>query len=177
MMLREILQARGDRVTAYVDPVTADWLPDEEQIESDNGVDVTKYDGFAMGIGGIDPKSLSLRTTLFEKFFATDLAAPTIAHPSATVSKSALLGHGSCTFAQAVVQPNVTVGEAVIINTGAIVEHSAIIGTGTHVAPGSVILADVEVGRNVMIGSGAVVLPGSIVPDATLVPSNTRFPK
>lgn len=174
--LVEALVAAGLAVTAYVDRADCTWLPGLRRYETDDSSKDHDADGFALGMGAVNPEGLARRLDLFRRYAARGWAAPAVVHPAATVSASAALGAGSQTLAGAVVQPGAAIGVAAIVNTGAIVEHDSLVGDGAHVAPGAIVLGGVRVGACAMIGAGAVVLQGASVPGGTLVPANTRYP-
>jgi sugar O-acyltransferase (sialic acid O-acetyltransferase NeuD family) len=109
-------------------------------------------------------------------------------HPSAVISKSAQIGHGSVLMASAVINPHVHIGKHVIINTAASVDHECVIadyvhispnatlagrvsvGQCTHIGAGSVIIQGINIGSNCTIGAGAVVLRD--VPDGAVMVGN-----
>lgn len=111
-----------------------------------------------------------------------------VIHPTASISRHALIGPGTVVFAGAVVNIGAVVGTACIINTRAIVEHDCVLGAAVHVSPGAnlagvVTIGDtswvgigacvrqqITIGRNVMIGAGAVVVKS--LPDGVTVVGN-----
>lgn len=112
----------------------------------------------------------------------------TVTHPSAVVSKSAIVGKGCMIITRAVVHPDAVIGDHTIINTGAVVEHDNVIGSFCHIAPGvnlggrvkvgdftdvftnATVLPDVKIGSHCVVGAGAVVLRD--VPDYVTVVGN-----
>ncbi|MEM7128343.1 MAG: acetyltransferase [Chloroflexota bacterium] len=83
----------------------------------------------------------------------------TTIHPSASVSKHAILAPGVAVMPRVVINTRSIIGAYAILNSGAIVEHDCVIGEGSHVSVGAVLAGRVEVGQRSMIGAGAVVLP------------------
>ena len=81
-------------------------------------------------------------------------------HKSAIVSRSMDAGTGNMIAPRVVINPQVKIGNGVILNTGSIVEHECIIHDYAHIAPGAVLCGNVEVGEGTLVGAGAVVLPG-----------------
>lgn len=116
------------------------------------------------------------RLQLVEELVLSGYSLPTLAHPTAWVSPSAVLGPSAVVFAQAAVNAEAHCGKAVIVNTGATIEHDCQLGNGVHVAPGAhlgggVRVGDlswvgigaavkhlISIGRNVTVGAGAVVV-------------------
>jgi len=109
-------------------------------------------------------------------------------HPTAVISESAQIGHGSVLMASAVINPHVSIGKHVIINTAASVDHECVIadyvhispnatlagrvsvGQCTHIGAGSVIIQGINIGSNCIIGAGAVILRD--VPDGAVMVGN-----
>lgn len=173
----EAIAAAGDRVTAYADPNPAAWL-DAQHIADDAAVD--DYDenaGMVIGIGGIDPSGLRRRLAVLDRYLGAGRAAPPVHHAAASVSPAAVLESGAIVLAGAVVQPGARLARGAIVNSQALLEHDCTLGAGSHVAPGAMVLGNCTIGACVMIGAGAVVLPASTVPDDTLIPALSRYPR
>ena len=173
----ETVLATGDAVSAYADPRPAVWLT-TRHCSDDQMADHEDPDtAVVIGIGGVTPKSLRMRLMVLDRYVGKGRAAPTVMHRTASVSPTAVLGPGVILLAGAVVQPSAEIGRGVIVNTRAVVEHDSMVGAGSHLAPGAVVLADCTIGECVMVGAGAVVLPASSVPDDTLIPALSRYPR
>ena len=84
----------------------------------------------------------------------------TVVHPSALLSRHAVVGEGSVAFHYAVVQAGATVGRHCIVNTGAVVEHDCRLGDFVHLSPNATLGGNVGVGEGTHIGTGASVIPG-----------------
>jgi sugar O-acyltransferase (sialic acid O-acetyltransferase NeuD family) len=84
----------------------------------------------------------------------------TARHPWSWIDSSVILEGGSVVFAGAVVQPDTTIGEHVILNTGCTVDHDCRIGGFVHLGPGVHLCGGVSVDEGVLLGVGAVVKPG-----------------
>lgn len=82
---------------------------------------------------------------------------PNIIHPSAVVSKHAVLGQGIYIGPMAVVNPGALIGDHCILNTGSIIEHDCSIGAFAHIAPGAALSGGVQVGDRAHIGTGCAV--------------------
>ena len=109
------------------------------------------------------------RQELFSKLSRAGIVFPTIVHPSAIISSSASLGHGTHVLVSAVVNTDVKLGNVCIVNTGAKIDHECIIGNGVHIAPGATLCGCVTVMDNALIGAGAVVLPRTTVGRGAIV--------
>lgn len=84
-------------------------------------------------------------------------------HPSARISKKAIIGEGVYIGVNAIVQPGAFIGNHSIINTGVIIEHDVIIEEYCHIAPGSVITGGCKIGQGSLIGAGSIMIPGKSI--------------
>ena len=66
----------------------------------------------------------------------------TLVHPSASISSSASVGHGTVVLQNAVVQAATVVGRHCIINVGAVVDHDSYVSDFCHLRPHSYIAGD-----------------------------------
>lgn len=83
-----------------------------------------------------------------------------VIHPTAVVSKSAVIGYGTVIMPNAVINANAEIGMHCIINTGAVIEHDNNIGDYTHISPNATLTGDVTSGEGVHVGSTATIIPG-----------------
>lgn len=143
---------------------------------SDEGLKILVQAGIgrlAVGIGDNDARLLRAETALNCGFIL-----PLIAHPSAVISKTSVVGDGVFVNAGAVLMANSTVSRIAIINSRAVIEHDCWIGEGAHVCPGVCMGGHVRVGAQSFIGVGAVlrdrvnVGAGSIIGAGSVVVSD-----
>lgn len=109
---------------------------------------------FAIAIG-----DNRLRARSFDASIGASGIPVTLVHPSAIVSRSAVIGAGTVVMARAVINAGAVIGRNCIVNTGAIVEHDCRIDDHVHIAPGATLGGGVRLGIFVQVGLGAVVLP------------------
>ncbi|WP_417446721.1 acetyltransferase [Kangiella sp.] len=135
------------------------------------------YDFVIVAIG-----SASVREDLQGKLHKV---SPALIHPTAVISKAAVIGKGSVVMPGAIVNADAIIGEGVIINSGAIVEHDCIVGNYSHICPsaslaggviigdfswvgiGSSVIQQTKIGDYVTVGAGAIVLKD--IPDRQTV--------
>lgn len=110
---------------------------------------------FAVGVGAA--RCTRLRATLFENALSTGAVALTPIHPSACVSRWAVIEEGAQVLAGAIVNAGARIGANAIVNTRAVVEHDCLVGRHVHVATGACLAGGVEVGQGAMVGAGSVV--------------------
>jgi len=146
-------------------------------------------------LNNFDPKKTAVniaignsieRSEIYSKVKATGFSLPPVIHPTAIVSKFAIIETGSFVNTRAIVNAEARVGENSIINTASIIEHETVIGKHCHIAPGvqiggrvqikdnvfvgigSSIVDYISIGNNAIIGAGSVVLK-DVEADATVV--------
>jgi sugar O-acyltransferase (sialic acid O-acetyltransferase NeuD family) len=130
-----------------------------------------EYSDVAVAVG-----NNRLRVELIDRFSKVGFLLPAIVHPSAFVSRSAVIGAGSVLFAQAAVNAGAKIGIGSIVNTGATIDHDCIVADGVHISPGAHLAGTVKVGKcswlgigcsviqqlsigeNVLVGAGAVII-------------------
>lgn len=110
-----------------------------------------------------------LRQTISQRAGQIGFALPTIRHPSAVVSPSAVIGDGVAVMAGALIGPEAAIGDFAIVNTGAIVEHDVQLGVAAHIAPGCTLAGAVRVGDRSLIGVGSAVRPKVVIGDDVVV--------
>lgn len=101
----------------------------------------------------------SVRKKIAEKY-KTVFEFKKAIHPSARISKTSKIGHGSVVMASVVINAEAVVGEHCIINTGAVIEHDCIVGSFAHISPNATLCGNVSVGEGTHVGAGAVIIPG-----------------
>lgn len=108
-----------------------------------------------LGVGGV--RDNRPRAQIFEHLCSLGLGVVNVIHPSAVVSKKAVLGKGVSIMAGVMVNSGAQIGDNVIVNTGAIVDHDCRVGDHVHIAPGVVLSGCVRVGAYSHVGTGASV--------------------
>ena len=98
-----------------------------------------------------------VRMQWLDRLLEAGLSVPTLVHPRAYVSPTAVLGKGCMVLPMAVVNTGVTVECGCIINIGSLIDHDSVIGEGTHLAPGAIVKAENRIPGMTKINSGEVV--------------------
>jgi len=113
------------------------------------------HDAVIIGIGDNRTRAHVQRALLAsgEHFFVAR-------HPQAVLAPDVQVGEGTVIAAGVVVNTGTTLGEGVILNTGCTVDHHNQIGNYAHIAPGAHLAGEVMVGEGVLVGVGAAVIPG-----------------
>ncbi|UVT16850.1 MAG: acetyltransferase [Nitrospira sp.] len=105
-------------------------------------------------------RSPAVRIHLYQRAVELGLQLPTIASPTAYVSRHAVLGPGTIVMHGAIINAGARIGNNCIINTRAIVEHDVTVADHCHVSTGAILNGNVTVGAGSFIGSGTIVKEG-----------------
>src|SRR5688572_18922654 len=110
-----------------------------------------------------------LRKQLYDKTRSSGFQIVSSIHPAASLSKSAVLGHGVTVMAGAIINASAQLGDNVIVNTAAIVEHDCVIGNHVHIATGARLSGGVIVNDGAHIGLGSLIRQKIIVGHSAIV--------
>lgn len=113
-----------------------------------------KYNEAFVGIG-----NNKLRSKLIHELQKCGYTVPVLIHPSAFVSRSAIIGIGTVVEPKAIVNSNSYVAEGVIISIGAIIDHNAEIGKYSHINAGAIVKAGGKIERFRKLEAGEEVIP------------------
>ena len=84
----------------------------------------------------------------------------TLIHPTAYVSPSATISHGTVILPHAIVNTDVVIDRGCIINLGAIVDHGCILEEGVHICLGAIVKGENRIEKCSKIEAGEVVERG-----------------
>lgn len=110
--------------------------------------------------------NMELRKNIIAKY--AGYKHTTIVSENALVTPNVRLGEGVCVLEKAVVKAD-EVGKDTVINTGAIVEHGCTVGENCLVATGAIICGDVKIGNDCLVGAGAVIREGVTICDNVVI--------
>lgn len=99
------------------------------------------------------------KTRLFwtDKLLEEGYEVPSIVHPSAIVSPSAVLEPGCFIMQRAVVNTHTKIERAALINSGAVVDHDSCVCAGAHIGLGSVVKANCTIESGQKVEAGEVI--------------------
>lgn len=117
------------------------------------------------------------RIELLQEFSRQGFQLPAIVHPTASISKKAVMEKGSVVFAQAAVNIGSRIGSGCIINTGVTVDHDCELGEGVHLSPGVHLAGEVRIGPYSWLGTGTVVINRIRIGEKAIIGAGTVIVK
>ena len=81
----------------------------------------------------------------------------TLIHPSAYISPTSIINHGTVILPHAIINTDVVVGKGCIINCGAMVDHGCVIEDGCHICLGAIVKGENKIKAKTKIEAGVVV--------------------
>ena len=111
----------------------------------------------------------TLRKHLLDKALSAGLRPATLIHPSAIVSRHAVIEEGVVITHYCVVASEAAVRFGAYLNLACTVGHNAVIGEYVSCLPGARISGSVKLGAGVEIGSGAVLMQGIEIGEWTTI--------
>ena len=94
---------------------------------------------------------------------------PSLIHPSASVSRSAVLGPGTLVFPNATICSHANLGYHVFLGPNSLVSHDAIIGNYASIAGGVCVSGGARIGSLCYLGTHCAIRDGVTVGDSCLV--------
>lgn len=85
----------------------------------------------------------------------------TLIHPTAYISPTATISHGTVILPHVNINTDVVVGKGCIINLGAIVDHGCVLEEGVHICLGAIVKGENRIEKCSKIEAGEVVERGS----------------
>ncbi|MEA5421205.1 acetyltransferase [Spirulina sp. CCNP1310] len=117
---------------------------------------------------GANPQTTK-RRNLFETMKARGFTFKSLSHPSSVISCTVEFGEGCQVMAGAILQPDVILGDNVVINTRSSIDHDCVIESHVFISPGVVLCGNVKVSSCAFIGAGAVIMPGIRIGNGSVI--------
>lgn len=118
----------------------------------DHVIDPNMY--YIMGIG-----NLTIRTKVFEEFKLKNAKFTGLIHPTALISKTAIIGEGTVISHNVSIGPKVIIGDCNVINSRCTIGHDAKIGNNNFISPQVVLGGNSEIGDNNLLGTNSCLIP------------------
>ena len=171
-VLAEICIEQGRQILAVVSPepsLTREIFQGIRHLTNDDEVSwfSTSNVELVNGVGGL-PGS-ELRKQLATKFSELGYRFATLVAPSATVSRTAVLGEGVQVLPRATINAGALIGMHSILNSGALVEHDCIIDSFVHIAPCATICGGTTIREMTQVGPNSVVAQGLNIGEYSII--------
>lgn len=122
---------------------------------------------FVFGIGSAS--NFWKRRDILEKTGIMEDRFETIVHPTASVSRMAMVGQGAVVFQNVTITSNAVVGRYVYILPNSIISHDAVIGDFTCIAGGVCVSGNVRIGQGCYIGTNSAIRDGVSIGNHCLI--------
>lgn len=109
------------------------------------------------------------RRRLWTQMKAFSLDFPVIVSPDAVMNEDVTAGEATVVMDGAVINIGARIGLGAIVNTNSTIEHDVVIGDWVHVAPGATISGGATIGRFSMVGAGTTIIEGIHVAEGCLI--------
>jgi UDP-perosamine 4-acetyltransferase len=159
----EAIRAAGTfQVVGYVDPDPPHpTLLEVPVLGDDNLLPSLRQQGIANAVVALG--SNAVRGRVGKQLHDLGFALPVVAHPTASISPSSVIGAGVVVMARAVVGTETRLDDLAVVNTGAVIDHDNRISFAAHVAPGCALAGRVSIGARTLVGVGSAVRPGIVI--------------
>lgn len=147
-VVKEIAEALGYTKIAFLDDNSTEAIGKI----ADSKALVDEYQEAFVGIG-----NNKFRGELLNRLEEEGFRIPVLVHPTAYVSKSAVIGKGTVIEPKAIVNANSKVGFGCIVSVGSIVDHDAVLEDCVHVNAGAICKAGSIVAEETRIDAGQIV--------------------
>lgn len=147
-VVKEVAEALGYEDIAFLDDNSAEAIGKIADSQKFLG----KYKEAFVGIG-----NNKFRGELLQRLAQEGFEIPTLIHPSAYISKTAVIEKGTVVEPKAIVNAHSKVGNGCIISVGAIVDHDVVLEDCVHVNAGAICKAGSFVAKETKLEAGQVV--------------------
>ena len=147
-VVKEVAEALGYDKIAFLDDNSVEAIGKI----ADSKSFVQEYQAAFVGIG-----NNKFRNELLQRLEQEGFKIPVLLHPTAYISKTAVIGKGIVLEPKAIVNANSRVGVGCIISVGAIVDHDVVLEACVHVNAGAICKAGSFVVKETKVDAGQVV--------------------
>ena len=110
----------------------------------------------AIGIGGFTDNRL--RKSIYINLKKIGFQVISVIHPTASISRTVLMGEGNIVFSGVVINPYARLGNNIIVATGSTIDHDSIIKDHSLISAGVTVGAEVIIEEEVLLALGSKVI-------------------
>ena len=147
-VVKEVAEALGYDKIAFLDDNSAEAIGKI----ADSKSFVQEYQAAFVGIG-----NNKFRNELLQRLEQEGYEIPTLLHPTAYISKTAVIGKGTVVEPKAIVNANSRIGVGCIISVGAIVDHDVVLEVCVHVNAGAICKAGSRIKAFTKVDAGEII--------------------
>ena len=120
-----------------------------------------------LGVGGYTDNSL--RKRIYNNLKKIGFQIISAIHPTASLSKTVLMGEANVIFAGVVINPYVRLGNNIIVGTGSTIDHDSIIKDHSLISAGVTVGAETKIEEEVLLALGSKVISGVTICKGALI--------
>ena len=120
-----------------------------------------------MGVGGYTDNSL--RKRIYENLKKIGFQVISAIHPTASISRTVLMGEGNVVFSGVVINPYVKLGNNIIVATGSTIDHDSVIKDHSFISAGVTVGAETIIKEEVLLALGSKVMAGVTICKGALI--------
>lgn len=147
-VVKEVAEALGYDEIAFLDDNSSKSIGKI----ADSQKFVKEYEYAFVGIG-----NNKFRNELLQRLEQEGYEIPALLHPTAYISKTAVIGKGTVVEPKAIVNANSRVGLGCIISVGAIVDHDVVLEDCVHVNAGAICKAGSRIKAFIKVDTGEII--------------------
>lgn len=147
-VVKEVAEALGYDEIAFLDDNSSKSIGKIADLQKF----VKEYEYAFVGIG-----NNKFRNELLQRLEQEGYEIPALLHPTAYISKTAVIGKGTVVEPKAIVNANSRVGLGCIISVGAIVDHDVVLEDCVHVNAGAICKAGSRIKVFTKVDTGEII--------------------
>ena len=120
-----------------------------------------------IGVGGFTDNIR--RKRIYENLKNIGFQIISAIHPTASISRTVLMGEGNVVFSGVVINPYVRMGNNVIVATGSTIDHDSEIKDHSLISAGVTVGAETKIEEEVLLALGSKVISGVTICKGTLI--------
>jgi sugar O-acyltransferase (sialic acid O-acetyltransferase NeuD family) len=121
----------------------------------------------AMGVGGYTNNTL--RKRIYEDLKRIGFQVISAIHPTASISRTVLMGEGNVVFSGVVIGPYVRLGNNIIVATGSTIDHDSVLKDHSLISAGVTVGAETQIEEGALLALGSKIISGITICKGALI--------